>query len=103
MSDLWIFGRRPTALVRHRHGGFNATFPMNGHTVAEQIGLTLQRAAAAEEAAERARREPTPLDGFEAGNVVAFQPRGGRAGRGGASDGRPGRRPGPFSGPSLVE
>lgn len=39
MADLWIFGRKPHGLVRYRHGGFNATFPMNTHTVTAQAVL----------------------------------------------------------------
>ena len=96
MSDLWIFGRRPTARVRYRHGGFNATFPMNFHTVEEQVGL-FEELAAAREAAERARPEAGAGEG---GNVIAFQPRADRGARGGqGGDNRHGRRPGPFSGP----
>lgn len=128
MSDLWIFGRRPAARVRHRHGGFNATFPMNFHTVEEQVGLFNERAAAAKEADERARVNPPPPveDGRGAGNVLTFTPRAdrgsrgapggdgrggegrggdtrlgdGRLGDGRSGDGRSGRRPGPLGGPS---
>lgn len=82
MSDLWIYGRRPAGVTRHRHGGFNAAFPMNFHTVEEQAGL--MRAAAAE-AARMARIAPLVesirRDGFEAQNVIRLQPRASRVER----------------------
>lgn len=96
MSDLWIFHRLPAARVRSRHGGFNATFPMNAHTVLEQAGLALEyeAAKAARDKAER-DRPPRP-EGFEAANVLSFRDRAGRAGRGAQKPGRPGKRPGPY-------
>lgn len=92
MADLWIFGRRPAATVRYRHGGFNATFPMNGHTVAEQAGLTRERAEA-QAAREAAERERPRLEGFDAHNVLSFQSRGSRGSRSKKSP--RGKRPGP--------
>ncbi len=101
MSDLWIFGRRQAARVRYRHGGFNATFPMNFHTVEEQAGLFVERVAA-QEAADRAPSAGAPVEGREAGNVIAFQPRADRGSRGAqAGENRLGRRPAPFSGPKT--
>ncbi len=96
MSDLWIFGRKPAATVRYRHGGFNATFPMNWHTVIEQAGIERERAAqhAAREAAERER--PQRTEGAEASNVLRFPERASRAKRGGGGPSRPGKRPGPY-------
>ena len=92
MADLWIFGRRPAALVRHRHGGFNATFPMNSDTVVEQAGRT--RAAHAERSAVET---PLPVEGHEATNVLPFQPRAERGKRGGpGSGGRATGRPAPY-------
>ena len=101
MSNLWIYGRKPAATVRYRHGGFNATFPMNGHTVIEQAGLERERAAhvAAIEAAER--EHPPRPDGFDAQNVLSFPERASRAKRGTAGPSRPGpprpgKRPAPY-------
>lgn len=77
MADLWIFGRRPAARIRHLHGGFNATFPMNSDTVVEQAGRT--------RAADDARGESekaVAVEGYEATNVLPFQPRTERAKRG---------------------
>lgn len=95
MADLWIYGRKPAAAVRYRHGGFNATFPMNGHTVVEQAGIERERAAqrAAREAAER-DRPPSP-EGYEAQNVLSFPERAAR-GKRGSGAARPGKRPGPY-------
>lgn len=95
MADLWIFGRRPAGSVRYRHGGFNATFPMNSHTVEEQAGLAREHAAqrAAREADERDR--PPRAEGFDAQNVLSFPERTSRAKRGGGPS-RPGKRPGPY-------
>ena len=95
MTDLWVYGRKPAASVRYQHGGLNATFPMNDHTVLEQIGLTVERdaARAAREAAERDRPRK---EGFEASNVLQFQSRAARASRG-TTPSRPGKRPSPTS------
>lgn len=95
MADLWIFGRRPAARVRHRHGGFNATFPMNGDTVVEQAGRARARNAAREKAERAAAARPPRVEGHEAQNVLRFQPRGGRSQRG-AQPPRHSGRPGPY-------
>ncbi|MDW3204505.1 MAG: hypothetical protein R8L07_03100 [Alphaproteobacteria bacterium] len=95
MADLWIFGRKPAALVRHRHGGFNATFPMNGDTVVEQAGLTLARDAAREKAERAEAERPPRVDGRDAQNVLSFQPRANRGTRNAHSP-RHGGRPAPF-------
>lgn len=94
MADLWIFGRKPAALVRHRHGGFNATFPMNGDTVVEQAGRTLALDAAREKAERHAAERPPPIEGHDAQNVIRFQPRAARGQRGGPNP-RHSNRPGP--------
>lgn len=91
MADLWIFGRRPAAMVRHRHGGFNATFPMNGDTVVEQIDLMNARSAARKSESQR----PPRVEGHDAQNVVRFQPRGSRSDRASQSP-RGAGRPGPY-------
>lgn len=90
MSDLWIFGRKPAATIRYRHGGFNATFPMNGHTVIEQAGIELERAAV--EAAERER--PARAEGRDAHNVISFAERSRH--KRNSPPTRPGKRPGPY-------
>lgn len=90
MADLWVFGRRPSAMVRHRHGGFNATFPMNQDTVVEQAGIT--RAAYAE---SLAAEKSSVIEGLEASNVLTFKPRAER-GKRGPVNGRPNSRPHPF-------
>ena len=96
MADLWIYGRKPAASVRYQHGGLNATFPMNGHTVLEQIGLTVERDAA-QAAREAAERERPRKEGFEAANVLHFSSRAARGSRGsqpGRTNSRsPGKRP----------
>lgn len=95
MADLWIYGRKPAASVRYQHGGLNATFPMNSHTVLEQIGLTIERVAA--QAAREAAEQTHPRkEGFEASNVLQFQSRASRTSRGNQPT-RPGKRPSPTS------
>ena len=92
MSDLWIFGRRPSSMVRYRHGGFNATFPMNLHTVIEQVALREAIIAAEEQmAAVEAQRRP---DGPAESNVISFSERRTRADRGKHHGGRGQRGPG---------
>ncbi|MEQ8443707.1 MAG: hypothetical protein RIM33_06480 [Alphaproteobacteria bacterium] len=91
MADLWIFGRRPAAMVRHKHGGFNATFPMNSDTVVEQVGRMHADSAAREKAERAAADGPPRVDGHDAQNVLSFQPRAPRAARGHHA-GRPGGR-----------
>ncbi len=95
MADLWIFGRKPAAMVRHRHGGFNATFPMNGDTVVEQAGLTRAAHAAREKAEQSGIKPPPRIEGREAQNVLSFQDRGSRAKRATQSP-RNGGRPSPY-------
>ncbi|NMM45840.1 hypothetical protein HH303_15190 [Rhodospirillaceae bacterium KN72] len=95
MADLWIFGRKPAAMVRHRHGGFNATFPMNGDTVVEQAGRTRDMDAAREQAERSAAELPPRIEGREAQNVLSFQPRGRGTQRGGHKP-RQGGRPAPY-------
>lgn len=91
MSDLWIFGRRPSSMVRYRHGGFNATFPMNLHTVIEQVALREAIIAAEEQmAAVEAQRRP---DGPVESNVISFADRRTRADRGKHHGGRGKRGP----------
>ncbi len=28
MSNIWTYGRRPSSVVRYRHGGYNAIYPL---------------------------------------------------------------------------
>ncbi|RVU36631.1 hypothetical protein EOI86_15735 [Hwanghaeella grinnelliae] len=28
MSNVWTYGRRPSSVVRYRHGGYNAIYPL---------------------------------------------------------------------------
>ena len=95
MADLWIFGRKPAAMVRHRHGGFNATFPMNGDTVVEQAGLTRDANAAREKAESSGIKPPPRIEGRGAQNVLSFQSRGDRAQRTNLRPRNRGR-PGPY-------
>ncbi|WP_259781468.1 hypothetical protein [Aestuariispira ectoiniformans] len=87
MADLWIFGRKPHGLVRYRHGGFNATFPMNTHTVTAQAVL---READMKREQEDAQAAPRP--DMQRNNVISFADRRTRAGR--APSLRGGKRPG---------
>jgi hypothetical protein len=95
MADLWIFGRRPAAMVRHRHGGFNATFPMNHDTVVEQVDRMNALSAAREKARTSEAQRPPRVEGLDAQNVVRFQPRSPRADRGNQGP-RGAGRPGPY-------
>lgn len=87
MADLWIFGRKPHGIVRYRHGGFNATFPMNTHTVVAQAVLREEDLKKQQEDAQsHPRVEP------QRSNVISFADRRTRAGR--APSLRGGKRPG---------
>lgn len=92
MADLWIYGRKPNGIVRYRHGGFNATFPMNTHTVAAQAVLREEDLKKQQEDAQRNLRMDAPRN-----NVINFADRRTRAGR--APSLRGGKRPGDTSGP----
>lgn len=48
MSDLWAYGRRPSCLIRYRHGGYNAIYPLGYGEVFEGVAATqrFERAAA---------------------------------------------------------
>ncbi|MEQ9488929.1 MAG: hypothetical protein RIM72_08040 [Alphaproteobacteria bacterium] len=48
MSDLWAYGRRPSCLIRYRHGGYNAIYPLAYGEEFEGIAATqrFERAAA---------------------------------------------------------
>ncbi|RED45077.1 hypothetical protein [Aestuariispira insulae] len=86
MPDLWVYKRRPNSVTRHKHGGFNASFPMNGHTVVGQIALDeLARQVEAARAAEPAAAE-------NRSNVLSFADRRSRASR--TPSLRGGKRPG---------
>jgi len=41
MSTIWTYGRRPSSIVRYRHGGYNAIYPLaqgeTFHAVAETL------------------------------------------------------------------
>ena len=43
MSTIWTYGRRPSSIVRYRHGGYNAIYPLaqgeTFHAVAEALRL----------------------------------------------------------------
>lgn len=84
MAELWVFDRKPCCMVRYRHGGFNATFPMNHHTVVEQA---IQREADLKQAEAEAAR---PVE--TRNNVLSFNDRRARTGR--APSLRGGKRPG---------
>lgn len=94
MADLWIFGRKPHGVVRYRHGGFNATFPMDTHTVTVQAVLREANLKEQEEAAD-APPKPEP----HRSNVINFADRRTRSGRAPSLRGgkRPGDGPGHFS------
>jgi len=94
MADLWIYKRRPASLVRHKHGGFNATFPMNADTVVERAGRMKADSIAREKAANAEADAPPRVDGHDAQNVLSFQSRSPRGTRG-PQPGRPGGRSSP--------
>ena len=89
MPDLWVYKRRPNSLARHKHGGFNASFPMNGHTVVGQIMLDEW----ARKVEELKSAEPEDLEARN--NVLSFADRRGRVQRAPSARGvkRPGDNP----------
>jgi len=49
MSNLWIYWRRPSSVVRYRHGGESAIYPMLkqpivGSRVSAQVAIGIQTA-----------------------------------------------------------
>lgn len=74
MFSVKIFGRKPSSLVRQKHGGFNSTFPMNYHTVIQQAAIQLafnQAIVKRAEAIKRAGGVELPLES----NVISFAER----------------------------
>jgi len=94
MPDLWVYKRRPNSTTRHKHGGFNASFPMNGHTVIGQMAL--DEWARKVEEIRKAQAEAAPVEA-EASNILSFADRRGRAARA-PSTHRGGKRPGDGAG-----
>jgi hypothetical protein len=62
MSDVWIYGRTPSSMVRYRHGGYNAVVPMIIHQVTTQAKLM-------------AEREKAPPSHDRVNNILVFAPR----------------------------
>ena len=58
MSNLWIYWRRPSCIVRYRHGGESALFPLLKQPTVESQRLArtaaINPAVAAETSAQRA-------------------------------------------------
>ena len=48
MTNLWAHGRRPSCLIRYRHGGYNAIYPLGFGEVFDGVAATqrFERAAA---------------------------------------------------------
>lgn len=73
MSTIWTYGRRPSSILRYRHGGYNAIYPLaqgeTFHAVAETIR---QERVAAESAGDGAVletvRQPVPSEN----NILKF-------------------------------
>ena len=57
INRLRTWGRRPSCAIRYDHGGYNASFPMNDHTV---IGQLFSDLAKEQEEARRKRLNPYP-------------------------------------------
>ena len=61
MSYLWVFGRRPSCLIRYRHGGESAIYPPALYHQAEAVY-----------AAARASRAVAATDAAPVDNVLPF-------------------------------
>ncbi len=40
MSGVWTYGRRPSGVVRYRHGGYNALYPLAAGEVFDGVAAT---------------------------------------------------------------
>lgn len=74
MSYLWVFGRRPSCLVRYRHGGESAIYPPALYHQAEAVV-----------AAARAARAVAATDTATVDNVLPFPSKASRPARSGAA------------------
>ncbi len=81
MSNLWIYWRRPSSVVRYRHGGESAIHPL-----LQQPIVGSQKAAAQAAVAAHSRLAETPIS--QEDNVLDFASAQRRAERG-----RPTRNP----------
>jgi len=91
MSDLWAFGRRPSCMVRYRHGGYSAIYPRGNPLLSEESesydALTAEGEIAAEQALE------ARMEGGKPDNILSFP--GGHARKSRQTSGRGKSRPGP--------
>lgn len=69
INRLWIWGRRQNSIARFEHGGYNASFPINDHTVLAQIFYMKAAEEAEKDAQSRIlKRGPRPS------NILQFAP-----------------------------
>ena len=73
MSTIWTYGRRPSSIVRYRHGGYNAIYPLaqgeTFHAVAEALR---QERLSAEAGGDGAVVEPARGAKVPESNVLSF-------------------------------
>jgi len=95
MSDLWAFGRRPSCMVRYRHGGYSAIYPRGNPILFDleeaEAALQAEGGNTAETLVERPHEAP------KNDNVLSFPT--GRARKPRQSPNRAKSRPNPPSSP----
>ncbi len=91
MSDLWAFGRRPSCMVRYRHGGYSAIYPRGNPLLSDEAGAYVALTAKGEIAAEPLLE--ARVEGGKSDNILSFP--GGHARKARQGSGRGKSRPGP--------
>ena len=91
MSDLWAFGRRPSCMVRYRHGGYSAIYPRGNPLLSDESAVYAALSVKGEIAAEQVVE--ARVDSAKPDNILSFPGQHARKPR--QSAGRGKSRPGP--------
>lgn len=71
MAEVWAFGRRPSSLVRFRHGGYSAVFPVHVWSPREEAQKTAVLSAVGASSAESVE-QPAQEGHGDNSNVISF-------------------------------
>lgn len=72
MSGLWTYGRRPCCVVRYRHGGYNAIYPLAAGETFDGVAETQRQERKAAEG-----RPEQPQQGWRLGKKTVEAPKSG--------------------------
>lgn len=73
MSNVWTYGRRPSSVVRYRHGGYNAIYPLaHGETFNGVAETQRQERLAAEGGGDLIAAEAPSVTVSGESNVLRF-------------------------------